>query len=57
VIDFDRIEGKSREWLLGHIRAGKAVFRSEIEDAGFELSAEKKIAGLEENYFLMFKKK
>ena len=27
VIDFDRIEGKSRDWLIGHVRAGKEVFR------------------------------
>ena len=57
MIDFDRIEGKSREWLLGHLRAGKEVFRAEIEDAGFSLVQEKKIDGFEENYFLKFHKK
>lgn len=29
VIDFERIPGKSREWTLGHVRAGKEVFRKE----------------------------
>ncbi|MDA8564136.1 class I SAM-dependent methyltransferase [Mariniblastus sp.] len=56
VIDFERIEGKSREWLLGHVRAGKETFRAEILDAGFILVEEIKINGFEENYFLKFKK-
>ena len=56
VIDFDRIEGKSREWLLGHVRAGKDIFRTEIQDAGFSFTEEKRIDGFEENYFLVFQK-
>jgi FkbM family methyltransferase len=56
VIDFERIPGKSREFLLNHVRAGKDVFRSEIESAGFELVKEVEIAGFEENYFLKFRK-
>ncbi len=56
LIDFDRIEGKSREWLMGHVRAGKEIFRAEVQDAGFTLVEEKKINGFEENYFLKFRK-
>ena len=56
VIDFERIEGQSREWLLDHVRAGKEVFLAEIENAGFTLVEEKQIAGFEENYFLVFRK-
>lgn len=56
VIDFERIEGQSRDWLIGHVRAGKEVFRSEIQAAGFTLIEEKKIVGFEENYFLKFRK-
>jgi SAM-dependent methyltransferase len=56
VVDFERIPGKSREWLIGHVRAGKEVFRAEILDAGFTLVDEKKIDGLKENYFLKFRK-
>ena len=56
VIDFERIPGKSREFLLNHVRAGKDVFRSEIESAGFELVKEVGIEGFEENYFLKFRK-
>ena len=56
VVDFERIEGKSRPWILGHLRAGKEVFRREIEDAGFRFVEEKKVAGLRENYFLVFER-
>ena len=56
VIDFHRIEGQSREWLMDHVRAGKDVFQSEIESAGFKLAEEKKIEGFHENYFLKFEK-
>ncbi len=56
VIDFDRIPGKSREFILGHVRAGKDVFRSEIEAAGFKFVEEVKIDGLKENYFLRFRR-
>ena len=56
LIDFERIEGESREWLLGHVRAGKDVFRAEVQDAGFTLVQEKMIDGLKENYFLKFRK-
>ncbi|QDT43406.1 hypothetical protein Pan241w_35060 [Gimesia alba] len=57
LIDFERIPGKSREWTLGHVRAGKEVFRKEVEDAGFEFVEEVKIPAFQENYFLRFKRK
>ena len=56
VIDFERIEGKTREWLMDHVRAGKDVFRAEIQDASFSFVEEKKIQGLAENYCLVFRK-
>ncbi len=56
VVDFERIPGVSREWLLGHVRAGKDVVRSEIEAAGFEFVEEVEIDGFEENYFLRFRR-
>jgi len=56
VVDFERIEGVSRQWVLDHMRAGKSVFRKEIEDAGFEFIGETKVEGLEENYFIAFRK-
>lgn len=57
VVDFERIPGVTREWLLDHVRAGKEVFRSEIEAAGFEFVEERPIRGLSENYFLRFVRK
>lgn len=56
VLDFERIPGESREWTLEHVRAGKGTFQSEIEAAGFEFASETDVAGLEENYFLTFRK-
>ena len=58
VIDFYRIEGKTREWVFGHVRAGKKTFTKEIEAAGFELIDDGSKAGyLEENYVIRFRKK
>ncbi|QDV63847.1 class I SAM-dependent methyltransferase [Crateriforma conspicua] len=56
IIDFNRIPGESRPWLLDHVRAGKEVFRSEIEDAGFEFVEEVEIPEFQENYFLRFRR-
>ena len=56
VIDFERIEGVSSEWVMGHVRAGKEVFRQEIEESGLEFLEEVKIEELKENYFLRFQK-
>ncbi len=56
VIDFNRIEGQSREWTLGHVRAGKEVFQQEIISAGFKLEGEIQVAGFKENYLLRFTK-
>jgi SAM-dependent methyltransferase len=57
VVDFDRIPGASREFLLGHLRAGKDVFRQEIEAAGFEFVEEVNVPEFKENYLLKFRKK
>lgn len=58
VIDFERIPGKSREWVLGHVRAGKQEVIDEITSYGFELVREGAThADLEENYVLRFRKR
>lgn len=57
LIDFDVIPGKSREFILNHVRAPREVFRGEIESAGFAFVEHVKIDALEENYLLRFKKK
>ena len=56
VIDFERIPGKSREWVLNHVRAGKARVNEEITQAGFRFRDEVRIDGFLENYFLRFEK-
>jgi predicted methyltransferase len=57
VVDFERIPGTSREWIINHVRAGKEDFRREIEAAGFKFVEEVELGSLKENYFLRFKKK
>jgi len=56
ILDFERIPGKSDDWVLGHVRAGKAVFRGEIESAGFRFEREVPVEGLKENYVLRFQR-
>ncbi|MFG0261169.1 MAG: class I SAM-dependent methyltransferase [Novipirellula sp. JB048] len=56
MIDFERIPGVSREWVLNHVRAGKTTFMDEVQSVGFELAAERRIPGLQENYYLEFRK-
>ena len=56
VIDFERIPGTSSDWVLEHVRGDRAIFRAEIEAAGFLFIRELDIAGLEENYALEFVK-
>jgi predicted methyltransferase len=55
LIDFHRIEGKSSEWTLSHVRAGQEVFCKEITDAGFRQIDEKQDL-LKESYFVRFEK-
>lgn len=54
IIDFERIDGKSSNWVLDHVRADKKQVVAEIEAAGFRLTADKAL--LKENFFLHFKK-
>lgn len=51
IIDFERIEGVSSDWVMGHVRAGKDVVRAECEAAGFKVEP-LKLEGLKENYAL-----
>ena len=57
VIDFMRSPGKSRAWVLDHVRIGQQETAAEITAAGFERLADPPpIAGLEENYLMSFRK-
>jgi ubiquinone/menaquinone biosynthesis C-methylase UbiE len=55
VVDFDRHDG-AREWIQGHVRASKDVFRQEIEAAGFAFLDEVTIDGMQENFVFRFRK-
>lgn len=57
VVDFDRIEGQSEDWVLQHVRAGREVFTQEIEAAGFQLVGVHAASFLKQNYVLRFLKK
>lgn len=54
IIDFKRIEGETADWIIEHVRAGKEVFRREIEAAGFVFDEELNISGFAENYMMRF---
>jgi predicted methyltransferase len=55
LIDFQRIEGVSSDFVLGHVRAGQEVFTKEITDAGFKQVEDRK-GLLKESYFVRFQK-
>ena len=57
VLDFERIEGVSSDFILGHVRAGKEVVISEIESSGFVFVEEIDMPDLKENYLLHFSKR
>lgn len=58
VLDFQRIEGRSSDWVLSHVRAGRERVIEEIESFGFEWVEDlTDVVGLEENYMLRFRKR
>ena len=56
VVDFERVPGTSRQWVLDHVRADKRTFIKEIEQAGFVFEEEMKVPGMQENYVLRFRR-
>lgn len=57
VIDFDRIEGQTRQWVLDHVRANKDIVRQEITSFGFKEIASPATPFLKENYLMRFRKR
>ncbi|MFK7739803.1 MAG: class I SAM-dependent methyltransferase [Planctomycetota bacterium] len=55
IVDFERIPGVTRDWLMDHVRCGKSTVVAEVEAAGFERVEEVPL-GFEENYFLRFRR-
>lgn len=54
LVDFEREPGVSREWVLGHVRAGQAQVRAELEAAGFRHRRDVAVPGLTENWVMEF---
>lgn len=55
LVDFRRIEGKSSDCTLSHVRAGQDVFEKEITEAGF-IKVREEAQLLKDNYFVAFSK-
>ncbi len=56
LVDFERIPGVSRPFILEHCRAGREVFTQEIVESGFELINVHDLPALKENYVLRFRR-
>jgi ubiquinone/menaquinone biosynthesis C-methylase UbiE len=56
VIEFDRREGVSSDFILKHVRADKAKFLAEIAAAGFEPIRSPEAPKLKENFFAEFRR-
>jgi ubiquinone/menaquinone biosynthesis C-methylase UbiE len=56
VVDYQRIEGQSSDWILKHVRADKETVIAEILMAGFNFVREERL-GFKESYFLRFEKR
>jgi len=56
VVDFERVPGSSRQWVLDHVRCDKRTVIKEIEQAGFVFEGELPVSGLKENYVLHFRR-
>ena len=54
IVEQERIEGKSSQRILEHVRAGKETVIKEVEAEGFKLLEEKKF--MRQNYFVRFVK-
>lgn len=57
LIDFEKIPGETREFIMGHVRADKQQVLVEMDSFGFALVEEVEVDGLVENYFLRFNKR
>jgi ubiquinone/menaquinone biosynthesis C-methylase UbiE len=54
LIDFKRIDGVSKDYILKMVRAGEGTFTDEFQNAGFEL-IERRDEMFEDNYLLRFR--
>lgn len=56
LIDFKRIDGVSKDYILKMVRAGEGTFSDEFQNAGFEL-IERRDDMFEDNYLLRFRQR
>jgi ubiquinone/menaquinone biosynthesis C-methylase UbiE len=56
IVELDRREGVSADFVLKHVRASKAQFLAEIAAAGFELTTTPEPPPLKENFFAELRK-
>src|SRR5207248_11482611 len=54
--DFDKVKGKSSEFVLRHVRADRSTFASEIQAAGFTPDPSPNPPPLKAHFFLRFRK-
>lgn len=52
LIDFERIEGKTKAAIIEHVRADKETVIDEVSQAGFVFESETEL--LDKNYYLLF---
>jgi ubiquinone/menaquinone biosynthesis C-methylase UbiE len=57
LVDYERVQGVTDAWMYNHLRVGKQEAQIEVEAAGFEFLGESEVAGLIENYMLMFQRR
>jgi len=56
VVDFDRVPGTSRQWVMDHVRCDRRTVIKEIEQAGFVFEEEVPMKELKETYVLRFQR-
>jgi len=56
VAEFDRVAGKSPDFVLEHIRASKEQFTSEIEAAGFRMTADVTMDAMQSTFVRHFER-
>ena len=56
IVDFEKIPGVSRKFIMNHVRCGKKTVIEEIEAAGFRYIDELDVKGLKENYLIRFRR-
>jgi ubiquinone/menaquinone biosynthesis C-methylase UbiE len=57
VVEFDRIEGESPDFVLEHIRASKEEFTAEIEAHGFRFTQDATADGMQETFVRHFERR